>query len=219
MRPNSKSVSRNTIYTDILSRTDPDIIILTETNSIINFGNKYFEASTTPLPKLHDGYPYKAGENRVTIFSKYPFTRQFETADSYSSICVEILTPFGQLIIYGTIIGFLGGIKDPFANDLENQMADLSKIAKVGNICFAGDLNISFSGYPYPSHMIRKSITDVFDSLSLINLTAHVEDSVIHGVFSKSFLENKKRVVTNTSFDKKITDHNLINISIGEHSW
>src|ERR1035437_9605954 len=128
MRPNSKSIERNAIYVDTLNQIDPDIIILTETNSIIDFGDKYFTISTKPLPKFKDGYPYEPGENRVTILSKFPFTTQFETADEYSNVCAKTSTPLGQLIIYGTIIGFLGGTKDPFASDLEKQTKDLTQI-------------------------------------------------------------------------------------------
>jgi hypothetical protein len=125
MRPNSKTVSRNSIFLDKLTSINPDIIILTETNSIINPVKHYNSISTTPLPELYENIQYQPGENRVTIYSKYPILKQIPTADSYSSVCAEIATPYGPLIIYGTIIGSLGGLLDPFKSDLEKQTADL----------------------------------------------------------------------------------------------
>ena len=216
MRPNLKTVERNSLFIDTLNQINPDIIILTETNSIIDFGDKYFSVSTEPLPKLVDKYTYETGENRVTIFSRYPFVRQIPTADSYTSVCAETETPFGHLIIYGTIIGFLGGLLEPFESDLKKQTLDLTHLAKQGNICFGGDLNIAFSGRPYPSKLVVKSVSDLFDNLSLTNLTKDFNNSAIHSVISNSFLENKQVEKDQIQFDKKITDHNLVTIILSE---
>lgn len=214
MRPTSKTVSRNSIFLDTLTSPDPDIIILTETNSIINLGSQYNSISTTPLPQLYENIKYQPGENRVTIYSKYPIIQQIQTADSYSSVCAEIASPFGPLIIYGTIIGSLGGMLDPFKSDLEKQTADLMQISQLGNICFCGDLNISFSGRPYPSKIVQHKVSDLFDQLSLTNQTKDFNDSALHAVFSNSFLENKKVKKEIQHFDKKITDHSLISVTI-----
>ena len=218
MRPNSKTVERNSLFFDTLNQIDPDIIILTETNSLIEFGDKYFSVSTTPLPKLVDKYTYEPGENRVTIFSKFPFIRQIPTADSYTSVCAETTTPFGQLIIYGTIIGYLGGLLEPFDSDLKKQALDLTQLAKAGNICFSGDLNIAFSGRPYPSKVVVKNVSDLFENLALTNLTKNFNDSAIHSVISNSFLENKQVKADRIHFDKKITDHSLVTITLTQEA-
>lgn len=213
MRPNQKTVARNRLFLEVLTQIDPDIIILTETNGIIDFGDKYFAISTKPLPIFFQGYQYEPGENRVTIFSKFPFKKQIPTADAYSSVCVETETPFGVLTIYGTIIGFLGGRLAPFEDDLAKQMSDLTQLATQGDICFCGDLNISFSGRPYPSKRVVKHISDLFDNLTLTNLAKDIKDSAIHAVMSNSFLENKKVMIQSLPFDKKITDHQLVAIT------
>ena len=216
MRPNSKTVERNSLFIDTINKINPDIIILTETNSIIDLGDKYFSVSTSSLPKLVDKYSYEHGENRVTIFSKFPFVRQIPTADSYTSVCAETETPFGKLIIYGTIIGFLGGLLEPFESDLKNQTLDLTQLVRQGNICFGGDLNISFSGRAYPSKPVVKNISELFDNLAMTNLTKDFNDSAIHSVISDSFLENKKIEKDRMLFDKKITDHGLVTIILSE---
>lgn len=214
MRPNSKTVERNTIFCDTLTKTDSDILILTETNSLIDFGDKYFTVSTKPLPETHDGYLYQTGENRTTIYSKFPFIRQIPTSDIYTSVCAEASTPFGPLIIYGTIIGISGGKDDRFKNDLKGQTSDLTQLIQQGNLCLSGDLNVSFSGYTYPSQEIRKKVQDFFSSHSLTNLTGHFQDSAIHTVISSSFLRNRKIDKTRMLFDKKITDHNLVTVTL-----
>lgn len=216
MRPNLKTVERNSLFIETLNQIDSDIIILTETNSIIDFGDKYFSVSAKSLPKLVDKYTSESGENRVTIFSKFPFVRKISTADSYTSVCAEIETPFGQLIIYGTIIGFLGGLLEPFKSDLENQTLDLTQLAKQGNICFVGDLNIAFSGKAYPSKIVVENVTELFDNLALTNLTRDFDNCAIHCVISNSFLENKQVEKDRIMFDKKITDHNLVTIILSQ---
>lgn len=218
MRPNHRTIKRNELFQNTLNKTESDIIILTETNSLINFDDNYCKASTVPLPQTLDGYQYEEGEVRVMIFSKYPFIRQIPTADAYSSVCVETQTPFGKLIIYGTIIGFLGGKNDRFKSDLIKQTSDLRQIIQEGNVCFSGDLNISFSGYPYPGIETRSEMQEFFRTHFLNNLTGHFEDSAIHTVISNQFLESKRIDKSRLHFDKKVTDHNLVIVSITEEN-
>lgn len=214
MRPNTNTVERNRLFLNTLNEIDPDIIILTETNAVIDFGDKYFSVSTTPLPGSFEGYNYKSGENRATILSKYPFVRQFPTADHFTSVCAEVDTPFGQLIIYGTIIGFLGGLLHPFQNDLQKQTTDLVELVKQGNVCFAGDLNISFAGRPYPGKRVVNQVSELFDNLALMNLTKNYENSALHAVISYSFIENKLVKTERVFFTKDMSDHSLVTLTL-----
>lgn len=75
MRPNAKTVDRNRLFINTINKIDLDIIILTETNSIIEFGDKYFSASTKSLPVKYEDFSYEAGENRATILSKFLFKK------------------------------------------------------------------------------------------------------------------------------------------------
>ena len=177
-------------------------------------GNEYFSISTQPLTQLDDEVSFEQGENRVTIFSKTPFIKDKPTADSYTSVCAETVTAFGPLIIYGTIIGYLGGRTLHFKSDLEKQTLDLTHLSKQRNICFAGDLNISFAGTPYPSTMVVKNVAELFDNLGLTIITKDCEDSAIHGMFSNTFLKNFEIKQDYMVFDKKITDHRLVTITL-----
>jgi hypothetical protein len=73
-RPN-KSTSKNQTIIDCLTKINADILILTETNEIINLGNSYNCFHTS---KLEEPY-YKNGERRVSIYSKYDFIEDFIT--------------------------------------------------------------------------------------------------------------------------------------------
>ena len=103
---------------------DAEIIILTETSSILNLGNIYNSISTEPLTENYDGVNYKKDENRVSIWTKYSLTNRYKTFDSFTSICSEIVTEYGLLRVYGTIIGIFGGIGKRFETDLTLQIKD-----------------------------------------------------------------------------------------------
>ena len=214
MRPNSGTIERNKLFLNSLQELDSDIVILTETNSIIDLGDKYYSLSTLPLPENIDEVKFKYGENRVTIFSKTPFIKKISTADSYSSVCAETKTAFGPLIIYGTIIGYLGGRLDPFKSDLKKQTLDIIRLSQKGNLCFAGDLNVAFSGNPYPSKTVVEDVAKRFEELELKIVTKECKDSAIHAVISNSFLQDVHFNIEQLFFDGNITDHRLVTISL-----
>lgn len=213
MRPNVGTASRSKFFLDRLTEENADIIILTETNTLIHPQGNYYSLSSAALPNKHEGIEYKEGERLVMIFSRYAFIREITTSDPATSVCGEVETPLGKLIIYGTVIGCLGGMKEPFNKDLETQSLELVELVKQGSVLFGGDLNISFSK-AYPTRDAVATCTKLFDKLSLTNLTQHFPNNAIHCVISNSFIENKNIEGCRESFDKKITDHSLITITI-----
>ena len=64
------SKRRNSDIKEILNQLDADILILTETSSAIQLDN-YTCVSSENLPLNFEGIPYKKGENRVSIWTKY----------------------------------------------------------------------------------------------------------------------------------------------------
>jgi hypothetical protein len=54
----------------------------------------------------------------------------FETYDNFTSCSAEIETPFGKLVIYGTIVGVLGNRNEQFIPDLKSQMNDLQNFQR-----------------------------------------------------------------------------------------
>ena len=70
-----KKLAKNKFIIEQINLLQPDIIFLTETNSIIEFGDKYFSASTKSLPVKYEDFSYEAGQNRATILSKFLFKK------------------------------------------------------------------------------------------------------------------------------------------------
>ena len=214
MRPTNRTVLRNNIFHNTIKTANPDILILTETNSNINPGVNYFSSSTTELPADFENLAYEDGENRVTIYSKFPFGRHFKTCDEYTSVCSEVLSLNGSLIIYATIIGVTGGKDKRFVKEFINQKEDISKLSLENDICVAGDFNISFSGFPYPSHSVIKEAEDFFENVGLKILTANNLNSPDHIAISKSFIKDSSLESSELPFERKITDHSFITTTL-----
>ena len=207
-RPKKNQTTKTEKIKSLIHSENPDIIVLTESNLCLDFGEKYFSLHTNALPSLHDNQKYFEGENRVSIFSKFPFKKQISTYDSFTSICGLVETRFGELIVYGSIIGSFGGKDFHFENDLKYQKEDIENLS--GNICFAGDFNISFSGWKYPSKKVIDETKNFFIDKNLEILTKNNKDSAIHTVISKELLKDKTYSTKMIETDRKISDHNLI---------
>lgn len=64
-------------------------------------------------------------------------------------------------------------------------------MAQNGNLCFADDLNISFSGYPYPSKAVQNDFRDFCEAEDLEIITQDIANSALHIVLSKNLLFGK----------------------------
>ena len=197
----------NQAIIDKLAEYDADIVVLTETNTIINPGKEYARIESETLTKGHDGINYHLGENRTTVWTKYKIVVKHKTYDNYTAVCAQIETPFGSLNVYATIIGVFGGIGERFKSDLENQLLDFEKLSSEKPLCIIGDLNVTFSGRAYPSHDARNKLNNAFEKLKLINVTAAIENNVDHIVVSKDFIQTKKVTIETWNHHKKLSDH------------
>lgn len=150
---------------------------------------------------------YKIGENRTTIFTKYPIIRTQNTYDKFTSICADIETPFGLLTFYATIIGVFGGLNPRFNQDLFMQMLDLDKLFFKHPICIIGDYNITFSGRVYPSNSAQYIMNNLLQKFKTKNLTASIQDNVCHIAISKEFIQNKIQTIETWNMDKLLSDH------------
>jgi len=201
-----KSAAKKGLILQVLRSFDADLVILTETHEAINLPG-YYKASTSLLPALHDGIKYKDGENRVTIWSKYPISEKLVTSDQHTSVCAEVETPLGVLRMYGTIIGVFGGKGHRFHNDLLAQLKDIRHLLTSENSCIVGDLNTTFTGYVYPSHAARHALEVEFEEQGLINLTASIPDNVDHIIITKKFIGDRVVDLNIFNEDKSLSDH------------
>lgn len=204
----------------LIKSYDADLIVLTETNStLIDLGEDYFEYHTTPLTRNHDKVNfYREGENRVSIYSKYPIKSIIQTIDEFTCLAIEIETDFGELIVYGTIIGIFGysGDKDRFVKDFSKQQSDFNKIFGNKNVCIVGDLNISLSGWIYPSRKYRDKLNILIVEFDMDMSTGNLEDNIDHILMSKKFIGNRGIKVEKLNVDKKLSDHFGICMTIKE---
>ena len=199
---------KNDVILSEIHKINPDIIVLTETNSLIQLDG-YNCVPTHAIPDFFEGIKYKKGENRSSIWTKYQVTHQYKTVDGYTSVCSGIETPFGSLIVYGTIIGVRANQQPRFDNELYGQIEDFKRLTSLGNLCIAGDFNVIFtsSSSAYPSHKAINALTDTFNELKLTNTTAKLVDNVDHIVLSSSLCADKKIEIETWNADKKLSDH------------
>jgi endonuclease/exonuclease/phosphatase family metal-dependent hydrolase len=213
-RPDTSSKERNSQIIQALKEVNADILILTETNSLISPGEQYTPYSSEPLPNLKDSIAYKSGENRTTIWSKYRAITRIETSDSSTSVCVSVETPLGELNIYGTVIGVLGNREKSFLPDLKSQILDWGRICGSGDTCIAGDFNITFSDNYYFTKDGRAQILDCFAHLKIDNLTSSLSENIDHIAISESFLKTTKYTTQIWNQDKHLSDHKGVCVSL-----
>lgn len=170
-----------------LKKHPTDILILTETNECISPGAVYYVHHSEPLDKEAGGNYYKDGERRISIWSMYPVIETLTVKNPLTTACAVIQTPFGNLAVFGCIIGIHGRGKG-FDTDLQDQMEDLRRFEEAGyNICYTGDFNLSYDRY-YTKKSAKNQLIDLFSSLKMKNLTADIPENIDHIVISDSFL-------------------------------
>ncbi|WP_027386396.1 endonuclease/exonuclease/phosphatase family protein [Chryseobacterium gregarium] len=207
-RPKVNQHSKISFIKNIIESQEPDLIVLTETSRCLEFGKAYYELHSETLPVFHEDQLYEEKENRVSFFSKYPIETQYNTYDSYTSICGSITTDLGPIIMYLSIIGSFGGRDSHFTHDLNYQKEEIKNMK--GNICYSGDFNISFSGWKYPNKKVIEETKAFFSHHDLEILTEKNENSAVHIVMNSNFLKDKTVTQHMIPIDRKISDHHLV---------
>lgn len=181
-RPKLRGWTKNPRIMDKIKEVNADVWILTETNAAITPGDEYFSAATLPVPIYHS-----LGENFTTIWSRLKLVRKIPTFHPDMAICVEIESPFGQMIVYGTIITYAND-RGPKGNSkrwkehrksilrhsddwylIRNQFPDHHFVA-------GGDFNQSRDGSGW--YEDKKSVQLLTDGLQRSSLICVTEDDV-----------------------------------------
>lgn len=208
-----KASPKNAEVISLLRSMEADIYILTETHEVIQPFDDYHCFSTTEL----DGPFYKEGERRTMIWSRYPAIKTFPTYDDKTAICVQLDTPLGKLIVYGTVMGVFGNRKPDYLDEVSKQIADIRQLAAQGPVCLAGDLNMTFRDNYYHTEAGRKLLNNAFAELNLKILTYDVAKNIDHVVVSQEFINGRKcwtEPPVNT--DYKLSDHIGVVVNIAE---
>ena len=198
-----KTSKKIPLIIDCLQKLDADILILTETNEVIQPAVNYNCFYTSTLKELF----YKEGERRTSIYSKYEAVGQFDTFRDDTSICITLRTPLGDLAVYGTVIGINGNRRHNFNEGLTLQLADFERISANTNFCLAGDLNMSFGDNYYFTQDGRQKLNASFEKLNLKNLTASIPDNIDHIIISNDFIKDRIIKLATWNVDKKLSDH------------
>lgn len=135
---------------DLLSRHNADVWVLTEaheSNSIEGYNS---------LASICDPNYHQLGESCVAIRSRLPMRTIPEFTSDYS-VCCELQSPFGPMIVNGTIITYADdGVREGIAKKWElhrkavqQQVAEWKKLHELypkHMLCVAGDFNMNLDG-------------------------------------------------------------------------
>ncbi len=193
--------------------TQADILVLTETDTRLQPSYRY----CIQTPMFSDIAPnyYANSENRVSIFTKYPCVRRYETFDKYTSICCEFETELGNILVYGTIIGIFGNRERSFQADLHKQIKDFARLSVGNNLCICGDFNCSFADNYYYTKRGRDSLQNAFDKESICLLTGDIKECVDHIAISKRIVADTEIRIDEWNLQKTLSDHKGITVTIG----
>jgi len=215
--PKSGNLSKSNIrILEIIKEVNADILVLTETNSVIHPGPDYITcvaSRSLPLNQLYDNCIHHEGENRTTIWAKYLLNEQIKTSNDDTNTCCSLSSPFGSIIVYGTIIGIQGHKKPWFEEDLNNLIKDKDLFSD--NCIIAGDFNLSFLDNYYPNVRAKKKLELFFAESGLVNITKSIPKNIDHIVISKKTLDLFKPepiVEFMPMIDKSVSDHKWVSV-------
>jgi len=180
-----------------------DVLVLTETDSRIKLKYKSLYSTLSPDEKDY----YNPTETRVTIYTNNEFIRHHATFDERKSVCVELKTEIGNLIVYGTIIGIYGNRHKSFMDDLLCQVKDIERLAKENNVCVIGDFNCSFSDNYYFTKDGRAALEDVLLKNNITLITRTQPECIDHIAISDGFINGMSTKVDEWNINKKLSDH------------
>jgi endonuclease/exonuclease/phosphatase family metal-dependent hydrolase len=229
-RPKVSGWTKNQHRLNQIQKINADIWVLTETHKAIQLQNYQSVGSQT-----FEGY-HEIGERLSTIWSRWKVLSQISTFDPRWAVCTEIDSPFGNLIVYGTVL--------PYANDkgvsgtskrweehrrsIQYHHEDWLRIRQQypnHPICIAGDFNQSRdqSGW-YEDKQSVDMLSAALEDLSLACLTEKdfqekglSRSTVDHICLSKTLEPQVLEVDVwegTTPEGKRMSDHNGIFVDL-----
>ena len=95
-----KGTEKTALVMEKIKEVNADILVLTESAISISLTELY------PFSVHSLAYERTPEEHWVFIFSKWKITKQIETFDNFRTACAVVETPFGKVIVFGTIIPY-----------------------------------------------------------------------------------------------------------------
>jgi endonuclease/exonuclease/phosphatase family metal-dependent hydrolase len=194
----------------ICEQVNADILVLTETDEQVQ--PRYDYCFQTEKPTGNEAI-YKETENRVSVFTNFRCVRQYSTYDSETAVCVELETPMGNLLVYGTIMGISGNRRPSYMKDLKRQMENFSELLKLEKpICICGDFNCSFADNYYFTNTGRSELKKFFVENRITLPTGSRAECIDHIAISEAFADGVKIEVDEWNQDKTLSDHKGISV-------
>lgn len=229
-RPSQNGWIKNQRRLDQIRKIDADVWVLTETNQAINLKPDYECVATIPY-KGH-----KPGENLTTLWSRWKILRSISTFDPTCAVCAEVESPFGSMIVYGTVITYANdkGITrtskrwEEHRRSIQQHHEDWLRIQKqfpTHLMCIAGDFNQSRdqSGW-YEEKQSVDRLSAALDGLSMKCVTEQnfqetglSRSTVDHICLSKSLVPYKASVDAwegTTLEGGRMSDHNGVSVDL-----
>lgn len=189
-----------------------DILVLTETDQRLHPDYRFCYATPTLTQQPIN---YAPSENRVSIYTNYPCVRQHRTYDADTSICVELETECGNVLVYGTIIGIYGNRHPSFNEDLRRQADDVSRLSRLGDGFFiCGDFNCSFADNYYFTKLGRSILLETCAQNGIRLLTESVSECIDHVAVTAEFVGNSTIHIEEWNLDKSLSDHKGIAVTV-----
>ena len=220
-RPKSKTKKTKLAIEKILE-INADIIVLTETSKSVDLREFYpFQISTKSYERTPD-------EQWVTIWSKWEILKQIETFDNFRTVSGTIKSPFGDIIVFGTIIPYhqagVSGIRYGNLNykiweyhekDLYAQSENWKKLIESENLPLfvIGDFNQTrFNNQGYGTARVREILTNLLIETDLECVTEidFSEKYLTEDPIKKKIRNNIDHICVSKSLLKKMN-----NIEVG----
>jgi endonuclease/exonuclease/phosphatase family metal-dependent hydrolase len=214
-RPKAKGWKRNPITIETINSINADIWILTETQESIQPNSLAYSKTTTY---------YAEQESCATIWSRYPIISQRPTCDPFFTICLELETPLGNCLVYGTIItyahdGTQSGAKlwEKHYEAIEAQAQDWKMLAQEGlPLILAGDFNETLHPpHNYGTKRGRTALLQALEDGQLQAVTARepIGRAIDHICMSRHWQERLQPLDSKNQFQgykedgKAVSDH------------
>jgi endonuclease/exonuclease/phosphatase family metal-dependent hydrolase len=207
-RPKASGWKYNPTIIKTLEEINADIWILTETQATIQ---------PVACPHLATTTYYANEESYATIWSRYPIVYTHATCDPRLSVCVELETPLGHCLVYGTIITYAHEGTQSGAKLWENHYAaiaaqsqDWQKLAQTGlPLIVAGDFNETLHGkHSYGTQRGRTQLLEALQDCQLKPVTADnsIGHAIDHICLSQHWLDQLQPLTKNNQFQRHTND-------------
>ncbi len=196
-----------------------DILVLTESDERVRLQHRYCYQTPTPPPMAVPGFDepicYASTEHRISIFTNYECVQMHKTYDEHTAICVELETEFGNLVVYGTIMGILGNRQAEYRESLPKQLSDIQRLVDAGkSLCVCGDLNCSFADNYYFTNDGRDAVRKSFFDCGIELLTENLPEAIDHIAVSSDIVAGRQIEPEEWNQDKSLSDHKGVSVQI-----